>query len=204
MIRLGIDNGEKGGIVGINANFEAPIVEPMPWLKKEGMNERRVLAILQRAIEISGGNIYAVLEYAQAFPKAGAVGMFHYGASYGGMKGMLMALMIPFQIVKPKVWQADVGIVTRYKPKMIRGITALHRKTGKALTEPDRAALKAQSIAVCQRRLPGLNLIPKGCSVEQDGLADAANMALHAANLRPGHGLVIPRRKAPPPPPMRR
>lgn len=191
MLRLGIDNGQKGAIVAINGAYQAVVQEQMPMIPGDAKKLDLVMLwrILSDAKNMSGGDIYAVLEYAQVMPKQGAVSGFTIGKGYGAMQMALIALRIPHEIVRPRGWQKGVGIVT---------------PSGVELAERKRK-IKAQAIAVCQRRLPSLALVPEGKRVPHDGLADAGCMALHAVDLRPFAETFAaePTRKAPPPVPRR-
>lgn len=96
---------------------------------------------------------YAFVERGHAMSKVGARQSFRYGEAYGGILGMLGALGIPVQIVSPQAW----------------------KKVILAGTTKDKAA----AIAYCRRRWPSVSLIPEGCRVAHDGMADALCIAAY-------------------------
>lgn len=99
-----------------------------------------------------------VLEDVGARPKQGVVSMFTFGKSQGKVMGVLECLRIPYVLVKPTVWKARV----------LRG------------TARDKDA----AIQYVRRRFPQIELIPPGHRVPQDGIADAACMAVWGLEYR--------------------
>ena len=179
-MRIGIDNGKDGAVVGVMPDWSTVVLE-MPILGNE-LDERAVYKFLQRMKACSPHDIYAVLEYAQVMPKQGSVSGFTIGRGYGAMRMALIALEIPFEIVRPRVWQKDVGIVV---PANVKD------------RSKRRKIIKEQSVKIVRRRLPSVDLTPGKKRTPQDGIADAACMALHATKLQPWRSLPIP-----PPPPL--
>jgi len=78
------------------------------------------------------GNVFAYLEKAQAFPGAqkitrcpkcstilktrqsqGVSSTFKFGVQYGTLKGILTALRIPFELIRPVDWQRALGCMTK-------------------------------------------------------------------------------------------
>lgn len=172
MLRVGIDNGHRGAIVGLDENYHCVFAETMPTTTmgtKKALDMRAFLAILKQLREVSKGTLFVVLEYAQVMPKQGAVSGYTTGYGYGAISMALMSLEIPHEIMRPKEWQTTIGVKI---PAKVKG--------------PQRkAAIKAAVIGTIERRLPSVGLIPPGCRVPHDGLADAAGMALAAFKVRP-------------------
>lgn len=163
-MRVGVDNGLKGAIVGIDASYQAVIDERMPLTGKK-VDPLALWAIICR-IPLDA---FVVVESAQVMPGQGGRSGYTIGYNHGLIMAMLIARGIAHEIRRPQKWHKAVGIVTpKTKDKAAR-----------------KRALKAQAIAICQRRLPTLQLIPARCRVPHDGLADAGCMALDAAMLRP-------------------
>jgi hypothetical protein len=99
--------------------------------------------------------VCAIVERAQAFPGMGVTGAFGYGQGYGSILGILAALGVSCETVRPGQWHGDL--------------------CGRRKSE-GRAAAKARALQVVQQRLPGLTL-PKG-KAKREGIVDAACLAL--------------------------
>lgn len=54
----------------------------------------------------------AVIEKVHSMPKQGVASSFKFGQSYGFLRGLLIALEIPFQSVAPGVWQRSLGCLS--------------------------------------------------------------------------------------------
>ena len=189
-VYIGIDNGADGAIAAFDgrANGRAIRVDLMPTLDvgvlrsgkrgtKRMLDHAAILGLLRdRATGTLDGDVFAVLEKAQPFPKEGIATSFNAGASYGAIQMALTALRIPFEIVPPKMWQAII----------LKGVDGTDTKM--------RAILKAR------RTFPDLDLTPGRMRKPHTGIADAACMALYAAILRPVSVQILPPRLPPPPP----
>ena len=98
-------------------------------------------------------NAMCCLEHVGAMPGQGVTSMFHFGENFGFIQGVLRAYKIPFELVRPQKWKKEFSI------------------TGD----------KNSSIQVCKRLFPEVNLLPTPrCKKEDDGMAEAALMALYA------------------------
>ena len=95
----------------------------------------------------------AFVEKCHAMPGNGVTSMFKFGGAYEGVLAVLAALWIPVQLVSPSAWK-----------KVILAGTAKD---------------KAAAIAYCRRRWPSVSLIPEGCRVVHDGMADALCIAAY-------------------------
>ncbi len=174
-IRIGIDNGAKGAIVAINEKHEAVFYAPMPVVDvgvmrkgkrgvKNILDMRAVIDMFISMKEVAScgdGSIFAVLEHAQVFPGEGRSTAFTAGRGYGALEMALVALEIPYEIVRPRKWQSAV------------------------LSGVEGADTKARSVIKCRRMFPQIDLTPGRRRKPMDGIADAANMALYAMNLMP-------------------
>lgn len=99
-----------------------------------------------------GHKVMCCIEKVHAMPKQGSVSMFTFGENFGWLKGVLDAIGIPYQEIPPQTWKKEFGLNSE----------------------------KARSVEVCKQLFPEARLIPEGCRKEQDGLAEAALMALYA------------------------
>lgn len=171
MIRIGIDNGANGAIVAIDQSHKVVLVLPMPVIdvgvmRKGKRGKKRVLDMAQvvthlRNLQSLDDNVFAVLEHAQVFPGEGRSTAFNAGRGYGAMEMALVALGIPYEIVRARSWQSAV----------LKGVEG--------------SDTKARSVLKCQRTFPSIDLTPGRRRKPMDGLADGAMMALHALQIRP-------------------
>ena len=80
--------------------------------------------------------------------------MFSFGQSFGFILGVLTAYGIPYQLVPPRKWKAEFGL--------------LHTE-------------KQASVDVAKRLFPRVSLLPtERCRKESDGMSDAVLMAEYA------------------------
>ncbi len=94
------------------------------------------------------------MEKVHAMPKQGVSSTFKFGKGYGIILGVCAAMNIHVELVTPQAWKAVVL----------------------AGTTKDKDA----AIAWCNRAFPTVSLIPQGCRVPHDGLADALCIAEYA------------------------
>ena len=139
-ICIGIDPGKKGGVAIIFRNE----VSVYPWDDTEfvkKMDEMRGRA------NLGAEPIIAAVEKVGAMPGQGVTSMFSFGQSYGFILGVLTAFGIPYQLVPPRKWKAEFGLLN---------------------TE------KQASVDVARRLFPGVSLLPTDrCRKESDGMSDA-------------------------------
>lgn len=169
MIRIGIDNGTKGAIVALDHRRVAVVQARMPRLNKNP-DIREIARVLKMAIDKSGGDVYCILEHAQAFPQQGRSSAFNYGTGYGAVQAALIMLDIPHEIQTPRTWQKAIGLTC---PSTVKG------------KNDRRAWMKQAVIELVKRRLPSLDLTPGQVRKPHDGLADAGAMALAAFDQYP-------------------
>ena len=103
---IGIDPGKEGGIAIIDTTWAEMSGDPSPLtVHKMPATEHDVREIL----ESIGRYRFAFIEAVSAMPGNGAVSMFTFGRSYGFLRGVLSALKLPFEDVRPLKWQTDLG-----------------------------------------------------------------------------------------------
>ena len=103
---MGIDNGLSGGFVTIDSVLGTRTISKivMPVIKtKKGKHELDKPALMRYMLKERP--MYVFLEKAQAMPKQGVTGMFHYGENYGIIQGMVCALGFQLHLVRPQEWQ---------------------------------------------------------------------------------------------------
>lgn len=158
MIVLGIDPGLHGAVVALGPDgvlewFDTPVL-------KTGRGERHDFVPTEMAAHlriltgrVPWGALRIVLEQAQAMPKQGVSSTFSTGKGFGLWLGILAALQLPYELVRPAEWMR----------------TMLHGASGEG---------KGRSLAVASRLFPALPLMkPGGRVLSLDGRADAALMA---------------------------
>ena len=97
----------------------------------------------------SDGPVSIVVELAQSMPKQGVTSVFNYGRHFGQFEAIAATLGIPYHEVRPGVWKKSMGLNSD----------------------------KVNSITLCRRLFPGVELIPNGCRVAKDGIAEACLIA---------------------------
>lgn len=109
MIIIGIDPGASGGIASLQPDQPvggAPEIETL----KLTATERDVSDFLGvRAY----AHAHAYIERVHSMPKQGVSSSFKFGQNYGFLRGLLIALEIPFEEVTPQRWQKFMGCLTK-------------------------------------------------------------------------------------------
>ena len=115
MITIGIDVGKSGGIAWIDETGKA-CVEKMPDTLKD------LWELIEKDILHATGNLHfgnstrnckAYLEQISSSPQMGVVSAFTFGNGYGHLEMALTAAGIPFERVRPQVWQKAMGCLTK-------------------------------------------------------------------------------------------
>lgn len=106
-----------------------------------------------RDIKDMSTRVSVCVEKVNAMPKQGVVSVFTFGKSLGFIEGVLKAFNLPYQLVPPTKWRSEFSL------------------TGD----------KSQSITVCQKLFPDVNLMATmRCRKPHDGMAEALLMAEYA------------------------
>ena len=143
MIYIGVDPGKKGGYA---AMVDERGIAVSPWDDRQFVEDMRAVA--------ASGACIAAVEKVGAMPGQGVTSMFSFGQSFGFILGVLTAFGIPYQLVPPRKWKAEFGLLN---------------------TE------KQDSVAVAKRLFPNVSLLPtERCRKESDGMSDALLMAEYA------------------------
>jgi crossover junction endodeoxyribonuclease RuvC len=100
---IGVDPGCNGGIAWITDGKAC--AEKMPDTLQD-------LWELIRDIKTTG-DCTAVLESVSSSPQMGVVSSFSFGRGYGNLEMALTAAAIPFERVRPQVWQKAIGCLTK-------------------------------------------------------------------------------------------
>ena len=107
-ITIGVDPGANGGIAWITDGKAC--VEKMPDTLQD-LWELVVSISLEAGT--GGMGIRAYLEAVSSSPQMGVVSSFSFGRGYGNLEMALTAAGIPFERVRPQVWQKALGCMTK-------------------------------------------------------------------------------------------
>lgn len=98
---IGIDPGQSGGIA-INDRGDVRAIK-MP----------ETLADFVAVIVDIGHIDLAAVELVGPMPKQGVTSTFKFGRGFGQLEGVLSALLIPVEYVRPQKWQKAMGCLTK-------------------------------------------------------------------------------------------
>ena len=144
MVYIGVDPGAKGAFAFTAESETGKVVKVFPW--DNGLFVRYMRGIANTH-DHPVGHVIAAVEKVGAMPGQGVTSMFHFGESLGYIRGVLEGFCIPYQLVIPRRWKGDFGLI------------------GKG---------KSASIEVCHRLYPQIDLRPTArCRKDSDGMADA-------------------------------
>jgi crossover junction endodeoxyribonuclease RuvC len=108
-ITIGVDPGASGAIAWIDERGKS-CVEKMPDTLQD-------LWELVVSISLNAGTgglgVRAYLEAVSSSPQMGVVSSFSFGRGYGNLEMALTAAGIPFERVRPQVWQKAMGCMTK-------------------------------------------------------------------------------------------
>lgn len=96
---LGLDPGADGAIAILTPEGSVACC-----IRAKGRTEHDIADALRPVIE--DRRVCAMLERVAAMPKQGVSSTFKFGQSYGFLRGLLVALQVPFEEVTPAKWQA--------------------------------------------------------------------------------------------------
>jgi len=109
MTVIGIDPGKSGGIAWITDG--KPCVEKVPDTTGDlwGLIQDIVVSAM------SGYNVTfkCYIEQVHSSPQMGVVSAFTFGQGFGQLEMALTAAGIPFERVRPQVWQKAMGCMTK-------------------------------------------------------------------------------------------
>lgn len=140
---IGIDPGKNGGI----AVIEDGQARTMPY------SDEALCSVIWALGPSTDRKVICCLEKVGAMPGQGVTSMFNFGASYGYIKGVLEACLIPYQEIPPQRWKKEFGLNSD----------------------------KAASVDVCRKLFPDVNLLAtERCRKPHDGMAEALLLAEYA------------------------
>jgi len=110
-ITIGIDPGASGGIAWIDERGKS-CVEKMPDTLQDLWELICDITNFPRSA-IDGHKYKAYIEQVSSSPQMGVVSAFSFGRGYGNLEMALTAAGIPFERVRPQVWQKAMGCMTK-------------------------------------------------------------------------------------------
>jgi crossover junction endodeoxyribonuclease RuvC len=110
-ITIGIDPGANGAIAWIDERGKS-CVEKMPDTLQDLWELIRDITNFPRSA-IDGRKYKAYIEQVSSSPQMGVVSSFSFGRGYGNLEMALTAAGIPFERVRPQVWQKAMGCMTK-------------------------------------------------------------------------------------------
>lgn len=167
---VGLDPGLDGGITILgptgNYTFKMPAVDG-------SIDASAVATLLRNLLDLPRSIV--VMEAVHAMPMQGISSAFTFGKGYGTIFGICATIPVRLELVTPQAWKKVVlpGLIPA-KTKLPDGATAAQKKAAAAA---HKKAGKDAAIGWCRRAYPALNLVPEGCRVPHDGLADATCIA---------------------------
>ena len=108
-ITIGVDPGANGGIAWITDGKAC--VEKMPDTLQDLWE--LIESIGFEAPDFTPYQIKAYIEQVSSSPQMGVVSAFSFGRGYGNLEMALTAAGIPFERVRPQVWQKALGCMTK-------------------------------------------------------------------------------------------
>ena len=102
---LGVDPGANGGIAWITDGKAC--VEKMPDTLQD------LWGLIADIAGEFGVRYKAYIEQVSSSPQMGVVSAFSFGRGYGNLEMALTAAGIPFERVRPQVWQKALGCMTK-------------------------------------------------------------------------------------------
>jgi crossover junction endodeoxyribonuclease RuvC len=109
MITIGIDPGKSGGIAWIMDGKSC--VEKMPETIRDLWD--LIADISAESVTQDDHPVIAYLESVHSSPQMGVKSAFTFGNGFGHLEMALTAAGIPFERVRPQVWQKAMGCLTK-------------------------------------------------------------------------------------------
>ncbi len=110
-ITIGVDPGVNGAIAWIDERGKS-CVEKMPDTLQDLWELICDITNFPRSA-IDGRKYKAYIEQVSSSPQMGVVSAFSFGRGYGNLEMALTAAGIPFERVRPQVWQKAMGCMTK-------------------------------------------------------------------------------------------
>lgn len=158
-ICIGIDPGQSGAMAIIDGEY----ISVVTFSESAYLN---TLKEFNARHAMSWCGMFAIVEHVGPMPKQGVTSTFKFGQNFGWIQGMLYAMNIPFELVRPQKWKKMFSCTSD----------------------------KNTSISVAQRLFPNVPLFatPR-CKKPHDGMAEALLMAEYGRRISCNMGGVLKR-----------
>ena len=120
MLIIGIDPGISGSICFFEDGKILDVIE-MPTMNEGKKNKRQVNGsqiyneISRRIKPMNKKDIRVVIEKVSAMPGQGVTSMFNFGQSFGILKGICSAMLLPMDFVRPAKWKKYFNLINSEK-----------------------------------------------------------------------------------------
>ena len=120
MLIIGIDPGISGSICFFKDGKILDAID-MPTMTEGKKNKKQVNGaqahneILKRINTTEKQNIRVIIELVSAMPGQGVTSMFNFGQSFGILKGICSAMLLPMYFVRPAKWKKYFGLINTEK-----------------------------------------------------------------------------------------
>lgn len=101
MNSIGLDPGSDGAMA---------VITPSHQLRVYGFNHKSEQEIMLALLGETLDPHHAFLELVRSRPGQGVTSMFTFGRNLGFLRGLLVALGVPFEDVPPQEWQKKLGL----------------------------------------------------------------------------------------------
>ncbi len=101
---IGIDPGLSGGVAFVPESGT-------PWAHKMPETDRDLIDLLRDSINLFEAR--AVIELVHSSPQMGVKSAFTFGEGFGRLQMVLTALGVPYERVRPAMWQKAMGCLTK-------------------------------------------------------------------------------------------
>ena len=141
---LGIDPGLSGGLAVVGSDGFVECCKMPP-------TEKDVFTVIWGLT--AGGRVSrAYIEKVHSMPHQGVASMFTFGMNYGLLRGFLLALEVPFEVVSPGVWQRAMGCLSKGNKNVTKArAQELYPALGKRITHATADALLIATYGLRQR-----------------------------------------------------
>jgi hypothetical protein len=143
---IGIDPGFSGAIAVMTDRGDILAIHDMP-VHEEGKLRQPDGASLRNLLAFHGRVDLVALELVHAMPKQGVATMFRFGVNWGLTLGVIQAMGLPCELVRPQDWQKAIYAS---QPKQNKGVEA--KRATRAYVDrrwPGQAPKDGQADALC-------------------------------------------------------
>lgn len=104
---IGVDPGKSGAIAFVTDGWSEP------WFVKNNETLTDLVDTVRDSLKNgSTSDTFAVIEKVHSSPQMGVRSAFTFGESYGQLTALLVALGIPYEVIRPQLWQKSMQCLT--------------------------------------------------------------------------------------------